>query len=573
MLRRSFFNPLLQQNSGAVPSVVDIYFIAIWGQSNGTSRFTISGNLPAGQQGAQTGMYNWAYNAGTPAWQSYNSGTNDSYGTNVVINGSTTDYNNVAGCFAIGNSLGYKLYNTYNKPTYLVSSCVGGTGLDSSFTPLTWDSGTVNNLYDQALNRTLSAYAACKAANPGLTIKPVILWVQGESDAYTSQATADNYETNLTNLINTSRTELEVGDADFANVDYVVTSLRADTVSYPWRDTVQRAQVAVASTLDNVYLHYMNTDRTPISSDTEHYTPISASFGGQLAAVNAGYDLADAFNQLYEPIVDTGYIQYLGVNTSTSGDYKYVDFTTHGILKVLSTGSKTLDNYLVLGGGGSGGNGVGTQGGGGGGGEAKIGTSLTVSAVSYPVYIGAGGAIAGGTFIGKNGSSSTAFSQTASGGSGGASYDAGGDGLSGVNGGGGSSYKFGAKGLGGTGTGFNGGDGFLYSGGQGAAGGGAGANGNGANATSTTVAGAGGVGIQWVDGTYYGGGGGGSCDNAGTPGAGGNGGGGVGHKRSVSAAVSGTDGLGGGGGGLSDSALGQTTGGSGRVKLRIKFQN
>lgn len=554
----------------------DIYFIMLWGQSNNTSRYTISGNLPALQQGVQTGIYNWAYNSGTPQFQAYESGVNDSYGTSLVINGSSTDYTNQTGKFGIGNSLAYTLYNTYNKPCYIVQQAVGGTGLDASFTPLTWDCNTSNNLYNQALSASIAAMVACKAANPNAVIKPVLLWIQGESDAYTSQATANAYEANLTAFINKSRTDLSAADSIFTNVDWIITSLRADTVSYPYRDVVQRAQVAVSLAINSIYLHYMNTARTPISSDFEHYTPITSSFVGQLAAVNAGYDLAAAFNLLYEPIVDTGYIQYLGVNTSTSGDYKFIDFDTHGILKILHTGGKTIDNYLVVGGGGSGGLGVGTAGGGGAGGQTIPGTAYSVIATNYPIYIGNGGGTVVST-LGKgiNGSLSSFNAISALGGGYGGGYDVDANGGNAGNGGGAGDYTdLAVGGIGGTGT-FSGGNGFTYTGG---AGGGAGAGQNGQNGT-LTAAGNGGNGYTWIDGITYAGGGGGASVGAAfaTNGSGGSGGGGAGQLRNPlgTAAVSGTDGLGAGGGGLcgSNDPGSLTTGGKGRCKLRIKFQN
>jgi len=570
-------------SGGGETSDFDILYNPFWGQSNGTSRFTISGNLPAGQQGSQTGLYNWAYNSGTPQFQAYESGVNDSYGTSVVINGSTTDYTNQTGQFSFSNSIGYKMYNTYGIPCYFNSSCVGGTGLDASFTPLTWDSGTADNLYDEAVTRTLAGYAALKAANPTARIKIVLTWIQGETDAFTSSTTANNYEANLTALINQARIDLAAGDSDFTDVDFVVTSLRANTIYYPYRDTVQRAQVAVAINLDNVYLHYMNTDRTPLSPDYEHYTPTSASYVGELGAVNAGEDLADAYWQLYNTVVNTGYVQYLGVNTSISGDYKYVNFETHGVLKVLSNGGTTIDNVLVVAGGGSGGSGGGTDAGGGAGGQVKPLSSYSVSVSGYPVYIGDGGAAAvdsgGAHYQGYNGSPSTFNLTTALGGGYGGGYNNEGansnnNGGAGGNGGGGANYI--TAGSAGVGTDFNGGTTLSYPTGKGGGGGG-GANEAGSNG-SALGGGDGGDGYLWVDGNYYGGGGGGSASTGFTRGLGGLGGGGNGQERDTLLQTNGTDGLGGGGGGISSSSgiggIGSTTtGGKGIVKLRVKFQN
>lgn len=569
-------SPVFSHKKGSGASVgPDIYFIMLWGQSNNTSRYEITGNLPVGQQGPQTGIYNWAYNGNSPQFQTYESGVNDSYGTGLVINSATADYNNKPSKFGIGNTLAYKLYNTYGKKCYMVQQAVGGTGLDSSFTPLTWDVNTSANLYQQALTSSITAFAACKAANPGKVIKPVMLWIQGESDAFTSLTTANNYQSNLTGFINKSRVDLAIADSLLANVDWVVTSLRADTVSYPWRDLVQRAQVAVCSTLSNIYLHYMFTNRTTLSPDTEHYNPITASYGGTLSAINAGNDLADAFVKLYNPIVSNNYVQFMGADIATVGDYRYNVSKTHSVLKILDTGGKTLDNYIIVGGGGSGGNGVGTCGGGGGGGQVKVGSSSVISTISYPMYIGFGAAMSPSATFGKglNGDPSAFFGVTSIGGGYGGGYDIDVNGGNGGNGGGGGDYGAvgtgNAPGTGGTGD-LNGGNGFAYPGG---AGGGAGGGQAGVNGTALT-AGNGGNGLLWVDGSYYGGGGGGSCLATGTPGAGGLGGGGKGQQRSSSSpSVSGTDYLGGGGGGNADTSDPLTVGGIGVVKQRIKFQN
>ena len=76
----------------------------------------------------------------------------------------------------------------------------------------------------------------------------------------------------------------------------------------------------------------------------------------------------------------------------TSGSYTYYGFTAPGTLTVTGGGSKSFD-ILVVGGGGSGGatppgNG---SGGGGGGGVAYL-PNITLSAGTYPVTVGPGGA-------------------------------------------------------------------------------------------------------------------------------------------------------------------------------------
>jgi hypothetical protein len=123
--------------------------------------------------------------------------------------------------------------------------------------------------------------------------------------------------------------------------------------------------------------------------------------------------------------------------------------------------------------------------------------------------------------------------------------------------------------------GYDGGNSYLYSGGNAGGAGGGGAGGAGANSVSGSTAGAGGAGrastITGSSVTYGGGGGGGSWGTAG--GAGGAGGGGAGKLggSSTGAANPGTDGLGGGGGGAGYSNADWQAGGdggSGRVIIR-----
>ena len=175
---------------------------------------------------------------------------------------------------------------------------------------------------------------------------------------------------------------------------------------------------------------------------------------------------------------------------------------------------------LVVAGGGSGG---GSTGGGGGAGGVVYDTSLGITATSYPVVVGAGGAIPGNKAPGLNGGNSSFNGDVALGGGGGgysSSGTVGGVGQNGGSGGGGQNYSTPAFGPG-TGSASQGNNGAP--GGTASAGGGGGAGGAGTTGSGTNIGGNGGPGAQYnITGSmiYYAAGGGGG--NGGVAGTGGN---------------------------------------------------
>jgi len=287
----------------------------------------------------------------------------------------------------------------------------------------------------------------------------------------------------------------------------------------------------------------------------------------------------------------TVFIAATGGTVATSGDYKIHTFTGDGCFVVSqgpSGGTPGVD-YLVLAGGGGGGAANGGGGGGGAGGyrescgvgytSSPLGacvSALTVSAATYPITVGSGGAGAcSGSYANTNGSNSIFSTITSAGGGKGGSNPAP-NGSPGGSGGAGS-HPAGTGGSGNTpptspSQGNNGGTG---SGNTGGGGGGAGAAGSNAPGCNAPVAGAGGAGIaSSITGSPVtrGGGGGGNSESY-TGGAGGPGGGGAGSSGAGNG-TAGTANTGGGGGGNDSSPTGFTggAGGKGIVILRYKFQ-
>ena len=305
------------------------------------------------------------------------------------------------------------------------------------------------------------------------------------------------------------------------------------------------------------------------------------------------------------------YIAATGGTVTTSSNDKIHTFTGDANFVVSSVGSNQTpsDNnnkvgYLVIAGGASGG--VPLSGGGGGGGaggyrEGKPSADpytagynplntpspiaapdgLTVTAQTYPVTVGGGGAaVPKGTDqngTGNNGSNSVFSTITSAGGGYGHRNGSGAAGGSG----GGAGYGSGSGGAGNTPpvSPPQGNPGADYGSGNGGTGGG-GAGQAGQQSPNTTTGGDGGHGIvSHITGSpvQRAGGGGGSSNN--TSGAGGDGGGGAGEPHPSSppnASQAGTANTGGGSGGVYSTGGGPKTasaGGSGVVIIRYKYQN
>jgi hypothetical protein len=206
-----------------------------------------------------------------------------------------------------------------------------------------------------------------------------------------------------------------------------------------------------------------------------------------------------------------------GGTVTTANGYKIHTFTSVGSTNFVVTSGGSVQ-VLVVGGGGAGG---GNVGGGGGAGGAVFNSAFSLSAGTYSVTVGNGGAIDSGTNQGQNGGSSSFSNITVVGGGAGGVYG-GYAGLAGACGGGaGNNFTFGTGSVG-----FNGGAT------SGICGGGGGGMGSVGTAGSGYNGGAGGAGATYTIGgqsyTVCGGGGGAGYNVAGTNGVGGSGGSGGG---------------------------------------------
>ena len=288
------------------------------------------------------------------------------------------------------------------------------------------------------------------------------------------------------------------------------------------------------------------------------------------------------------------FISATGGTASTSGSFKIHTFNSSGNFVVSSLSNTSANNnvdYVVVAGGGGGGRGNGGGGGAGGFREAKDSTlasphtasplaattGITVTAQTYPITVGSGGAgRTGSGGRGTSGNNSVFSTITSAGGGGGGSNDTPGNGFNGGSGGGGGNPNF----SGGSGNsppvsppqGNNGGNATASSP---ASAGGGGAGGTGGNTPGPSVGGAGGASVSSsITGSSVAraGGGGGGVDAGGTSGSV-SGGGGAGATGCSVAGTNGTANTGGGAGGGGGGGGNGGTGGSGVVIIRYKYQS
>ena len=328
------------------------------------------------------------------------------------------------------------------------------------------------------------------------------------------------------------------------------------------------------------------TDTTTIEDDIA-LLGFKVAVNGSLAKYNLVDQTEDAFMDAtgIDAVASTNDVRnaknyYSGTSTAPTGGTittytdGATDYTVHTFLSsssFVASGSASTD-ILVVAGGGSGASVGGGAGGGGGGGGVLEGT-LSLSAATYAITVGAGASQSnsGGDSGLDSVWDSSGTPATADGGGGGTTLNAGSQsGGSGGGGGqtdaGGASTQSTSGGL--TGYGYAGGIGGTQSRSSGG-GGGAGAVGQAGNTGGASHnSGAGGAGRANVyrtgaSVTYAGGGGGGHDSQVGSAGAGGAGGGGAGGDNA--AGTAGTVNTGGGGGG----GLYGQAGGSGIVVVRF----
>ena len=297
------------------------------------------------------------------------------------------------------------------------------------------------------------------------------------------------------------------------------------------------------------------------------YNSISNGDTLTLVARTTGNVDSDGFS---EAVQDTP----TGGTITSTGNYRVHTFTSASTNFVVPSGFSATAEYVIVAGGGSGGNNkAGSyENGGGGGAGGMISGNTSISAQTYTIQVGAGGAIPSGNGQTVGGNSS-ALGVTATGGGGGSTRDDQSN-LNGGSGGGAVNWSPNTtRGTGIAGQGNNGGTAGQYgnTNGGSAGGGGKGAVGGSISVNNSSTGANGGAGgstsIRGGSAETFAGGGAGS---GGTAGSGGSGGGGAGGSSGSNNGSNGGTNTGGGGGGNYADNGNAGNGGSGIVIIRYK---
>ena len=257
------------------------YLVILAGQSNGTDRFIMSGNLQSQYQGVQSDCYTYYKpfdnTDDNGSWQQINSGVNTGTGTPAT------------GKFGVGVLISNRIKALYDKTVYILPTAVGGSFIAADIDP-TWNSGIPGYYYTRSIREH---FRKAVAKLGGVDFTPVIVWVHGESDSDTL-AHGNAYEANLTALINKYRI-----DTGYPDLKVIITRLRSDYGGASLGlSQVRAAQLNIVANVQNVYLYDTDTALSPLSVDGQHYNPITNNFGGVQSAINIGNGLADLINSI-----------------------------------------------------------------------------------------------------------------------------------------------------------------------------------------------------------------------------------------------------------------------------------
>jgi len=159
----------------------------------------------------------------------------------------------------------------------IIKYALGGSGLAEGVGYGNWhpdfSDGAGINQYDHALTTMRNALAHTDIDGDGVVDRLIpsgIVWMQGEADAYDSQAAADDYRANLERLMNLIRAAMRVDDLPVAIGKITDSGMEEDGTVMDYIETVQQAQQDFA-TSDSCATYVTVTDDLMHSSDAWHY--------------------------------------------------------------------------------------------------------------------------------------------------------------------------------------------------------------------------------------------------------------------------------------------------------------
>jgi len=231
------------------PEVGTQKFIGLFGQSNACGIVNVSS---APYSGLIDNAYILNLCLSTPVFQQLNVGTNNWLYLSSVC--ATTDY-------GIEVQLMHDLGVLYGQPQYMLKYGYTGTSMaNTSGTTPNWNVFAANQtivndarfeipgLYGTALNYLNIAQNRIPVLNKKLEW---IVWMQGEQDANGGSTLYNNYQTNLTDFINTFRTQSHLG----TNLKFLLVQLSSNQtgINATGKTAVNTAMTNIAGSLTNVF--------------------------------------------------------------------------------------------------------------------------------------------------------------------------------------------------------------------------------------------------------------------------------------------------------------------------------
>jgi len=215
------------------------------------------------------------------------------YGTGFKTDGETNSFS-----ARFGPELFFGLTMAESSPDSkiaIIKYALGGSGLAQGVGYGNWHPDFDGmNQYDHALKTFRNAFAHSDIDGDGVADRLIpsgIVWMQGEADAFDSQAAADDYRANIERLMDLLRAALRVDDLPVVIGKVTDSGMAEDGTVMDYIETVQSAQQDYVSS-DDCAAYVTATDDMTHSSDGWHYD--SDGF------VRLGAAFAEAMNVLEE---------------------------------------------------------------------------------------------------------------------------------------------------------------------------------------------------------------------------------------------------------------------------------
>ncbi len=159
----------------------------------------------------------------------------------------------------------------------IIKYALGGSGLAVGVGYGNWhpdfSEGAGMNQYDHALKTLRNAFAYTDIDGDGVTDRLIpsgIVWMQGEADAFDSQAAADEYRVNIERLMDLLRAALRVDDLPVVIGKITDSGMSDDGTVMDYIETVQQAQQDFVSS-DVCAAYVTVTDDLSYLDDGWHY--------------------------------------------------------------------------------------------------------------------------------------------------------------------------------------------------------------------------------------------------------------------------------------------------------------